>query len=64
MKVEECIKKGKENYEESLQRAVAAEVSLRHLVMGRYGNACVLSLQLRMRRNGIAKRCGVVFFYP
>lgn len=28
MKVEECIKKGKENYEESLQRAVAAEVSV------------------------------------
>nr|XP_025843650.1 E3 ubiquitin-protein ligase TTC3 isoform X3 [Vulpes vulpes]XP_025843651.1 E3 ubiquitin-protein ligase TTC3 isoform X3 [Vulpes vulpes] len=28
MKVEECIKKGKKNYEESLQRAVAAEVSV------------------------------------
>ncbi|XP_060496834.1 E3 ubiquitin-protein ligase TTC3 isoform X3 [Panthera onca] len=28
MKIEECIKKGKENYEESLQRAVAAEVSV------------------------------------
>nr|XP_055169554.1 E3 ubiquitin-protein ligase TTC3 isoform X3 [Nyctereutes procyonoides]XP_055169555.1 E3 ubiquitin-protein ligase TTC3 isoform X3 [Nyctereutes procyonoides]XP_055169556.1 E3 ubiquitin-protein ligase TTC3 isoform X3 [Nyctereutes procyonoides] len=28
MKLEECIKKGKENYEESLQRAVAAEVSV------------------------------------
>ncbi|XP_064434969.1 E3 ubiquitin-protein ligase TTC3 isoform X5 [Mirounga angustirostris] len=28
MKVEECIKKGKENYQESLQRAVAAEVSV------------------------------------
>lgn len=26
MKVEECVKKGKERYEESRQRAVAAEV--------------------------------------
>lgn len=59
MKVEECIKKGKENYEESLQRAVAAEVSLRHLVMDSYGNVCLLSLQLYMSHNGIAKRCGV-----
>ncbi|XP_046503992.1 E3 ubiquitin-protein ligase TTC3-like isoform X2 [Equus quagga] len=28
MKIEECIKKGKEHYEECLQRAVAAEVSV------------------------------------
>ncbi|XP_029794832.1 E3 ubiquitin-protein ligase TTC3 isoform X2 [Suricata suricatta] len=28
MKIEECIKKGKETYEESLQRAVAAEISV------------------------------------
>lgn len=27
MKIEECIKKGKECYEENLQRSVAAEVS-------------------------------------
>lgn len=35
MKLEECIKKGREDYEEILQRAVAAEVSPRHLVTGR-----------------------------
>lgn len=32
MKIEECIKKRREHYEESLQRAVEAEVSLGHLV--------------------------------
>lgn len=37
MKIEECIKKEKEHYEESLQRAVDAEVSPGHLVTDRYG---------------------------
>lgn len=35
MKIEECVKKGKEHHEEILQRAVAAEVSPGHLVTDR-----------------------------
>lgn len=34
MKIEECIKKGKEHYEESHQRAMAAEVRSWHVVTG------------------------------
>lgn len=37
MKIEESIKKGKEHYEESLQRAVDAEVSPEYSVTDRFG---------------------------
>ena len=37
MKIEESIKKGKEHYEESLQRALDAEVSPQYSVTDRFG---------------------------
>jgi len=55
MKVEECIKKGKENYEESLQRAVAAEVSLRHLATDRYGNIRLLCVNYIRGKTALPK---------
>lgn len=45
MKIEEHIKKGKEQYEEILQRAMAAEVSPGHRVMtDRAGGPCLLGV--------------------
>lgn len=59
MKIEECIKKGKENYEESLQRAVAAEVSPGHFSDGQIRQNCSLCAELHMRHNNAAEKYGV-----
>lgn len=49
MKIEESIKKGKEHYEESLQRAVDAEVSPGYSVTDGYSRVSLFTLHLITR---------------
>lgn len=59
MKIEESIKKGKEHYEESLQRAVDAEVSPGYSVTDGYSRVSfIYSAFNYTRQDNIAGKCG------
>lgn len=59
MKIEESIKKGKEHYEESLQRALDAEVSPQYSVTDKIRQGVIyLPSLITHRQDSIAGTCG------